>query len=310
MTVPSSETTVMTRSSKSAKAPWGFLAPAIVLFAAVFVIPIGYTAWQSIHRMQLSSGTGFGPKASGGSTFSGLDQYVLALTDPAFTTSILRVIILGVIQVPLMLALALSLALLLDARRTIGKRSFNLIYFMPYAIPGVVSALMWAFLVQPSLSPFTSIAKALGFTLDMTTPFAIPFTIGNMITWGFTGYNMIIMYSALKALPAEVLEAATIDGAGPWRTAWAIKVPLIRPAVVMASVFSIIGTIQLYTEPAILRNSAPNVDPTFSPVMAVYAAVMSNDFNGAAARSVILALVTLVLSFGFLKYQQRRGGAF
>lgn len=78
----------------------------------------------------------------------------------------------------------------------------------------------------------------------------------------------------------------------------------------MTAVFSIIGTIQLYNEPAILRNSAPRIDPDFSPIMAVYNLVTTGDYFGAAARSVILAVITLVASFGFLKLQSRRGGAF
>lgn len=274
----------------------------------VFITPIFYTAQQSFFKIQGSSGLGFDTQKE--AVFVGLDQYLSSLQDEAFLWSVLRVILIGVCQVPIMLFFALCLALMLDSYRCYGRRVFNLMYFLPYAIPGVVSALMWAYLVQPTLSPFTQMGRAIGFNWDMTTPAAIPFTIGNMITWAYTGYNMIIMYAALKALPADIMEAATIDGASSWKVAWQIKVPLIRPALIMTAIFSIIGTIQLYNEPAILRNSTPNVDISFTPIMDVYTLVQNNDFNGAAARSVLLAAFAFVLSFGFLKLQQRRGGAF
>ncbi|MDO5747803.1 MAG: sugar ABC transporter permease [Actinomycetaceae bacterium] len=288
--------------------PWLFLSPVIFLFFFVYVIPLIYTGYQSVMALRSTSGSGFGGVNE--TVFVGAEHYLVSISDSAFLWSIGRMIAIGVIQVPIMLGFALSLALMLDSRRCYGRRAYNLAYFLPYAIPGVVSALMWAYLVQPSLSPFTQLMSKINIDFDMTAPVAIPFTIGNMITWGFTGYNMVIMYAALKALPKDLMEAAYIDGAGPWTVAWKIKVPLIRPAIVMTAVFSIIGTIQLYNEPAILRNATANVDQSYSPIMAVYYLVQNNDFSGAAARSIILAIITFVLSFGFLKYQQKRGGAF
>jgi multiple sugar transport system permease protein len=128
-----------------------------------------------------------------------------------------------------------------------------------------------------------------------------------MITWGWTGYNMLIIYSALQTIPAEVGEAAALDGCTGWRLAWRVKIPLVRPALVLTTVFSIIGTAQLYTEPAVLAGARiPGVSPKFSPIMNTTVG-MDLGPNLAAAESVVLALVTLVLSFGFLKYNQRKG---
>lgn len=288
---------------------WIFLAPALALFVFVFVIPIAYTLWESFLKSTSTNGTGFGPKAIE-TTFAWFENYTRAFTDPNFIASIGRVALLGVIQVPLMLIFALVLALLLDGRRPVGRRTFSLMYFLPYAVPGVVGALMWAFLVQPSLSPFTAIAESFGIPLDLTSQAAIPFTIGNMIVWGFTGYNMVIIYAALQAIPREIFEAAIVDGAGAVRIALRIKIPLVRPALILTAVFSIIGTIQLYNEPEVLHISTANVDPSFSPLMAIYASVQNNDLYGAASRSIILAVIALAFSFGFLRLQQRRGKAF
>ncbi|MFF7638230.1 carbohydrate ABC transporter permease [Kitasatospora sp. NPDC008050] len=282
-----------------------FLAPFLVPFAALYLAPIGYTVYQSLFRMH-RSGLGLSAPTQ---VFAGLSNYATALGDADFRGSLLRVLLIGLVQVPLMLLIALGLALLLDARSTLFKRFFRLAFFLPYALPGVVGAIMWSYLVAPGLSPISAAAHHLGLHLDLTSNAMLAPTIGNMLTWGWTGYNMLIIYSALQAIPAELSEAATMDGCSAFGIAWRIKVPLVRPALVLTTVFSIIGTAQLYNEPAILHNVAPNLSSTYTPIYAAYDAVNANNFNAAAAESVILALLAFVLSFGFLKLVQRRGGA-
>jgi multiple sugar transport system permease protein len=120
---------------------------------------------------------------------------------------------------------------------------------------------------------------------------------------------MLIIYSALQAIPPELSEAATIDGCSAFRIAWHVKIPMVRPALILTTVFSIIGTAQLYNEPAILHNVAPNLSSDYTPIYAAYDQVGNNNFNAAAAESVILAVLAFVLSFGFLKFMQRRGAA-
>ncbi|MDH6117892.1 sugar ABC transporter permease [Kitasatospora sp. GAS204B] len=282
-----------------------FLAPFLVPFAAFYLAPIGYTLYQSLFRMH-RSGLGLTAPTQ---VFAGLSNYATALGDADFRGSLLRVLLIGLVQVPLMLLIALGLALLLDAKSTLFKRFFRLAFFLPYALPGVVGAIMWSYLVAPGLSPISAAARHLGLHLDLTSNAMLAPTIGNMLTWGWTGYNMLIIYSALQAIPAELSEAATMDGCSAFGIAWRIKVPLVRPALVLTTVFSIIGTAQLYNEPAILHNVAPNLSSTYTPIYAAYDAVNANNFNAAAAESVILALLAFVLSFGFLKLVQRKGAA-
>jgi multiple sugar transport system permease protein len=282
-----------------------FLAPFLVPFAAIYLAPIAYTVYQSLFRMH-RSGLGLSAPTQ---VFVGLANYATALGDADFRGSLLRVLLIGLVQVPLMLLFALGLALLLDAKATLFKRFFRLAFFLPYALPGVVGAIMWSYLVAPGLSPITAAAHHLGLHLNLTSDAMLAPTIGNMLTWGWTGYNMLIIYSALQAIPAELSEAATMDGCSAWGIAWRIKVPLVRPALVLTTVFSIIGTAQLYNEPAILHNVAPNLSSTYTPIYAAYDAVNANNFNAAATESVILALLAFVLSFGFLKLVQRKGAA-
>ncbi|NUT91040.1 MAG: sugar ABC transporter permease [Saccharothrix sp.] len=282
----------------------GFLAPFAVLFLTMMVAPIGYAIYQSFFTVRRAGL--FGGEQS--TEFTGLSNYAAALADDDFIASVVRVALLGCVQVPVMLGLALVLALLLDSRSARLRKTFRLTFFLPYALPGAIAAVMWSFLLVKSISPFTGPLSGLGIDVDFLSPSWVPFSIGNMITWGWTGYNMLIIYSALRTIPGELLEAAELDGCTGWRLAWHVKVPLVRPALVLTTVFSIIGTAQLYTEPAVLVGARiPGVSPKFSPIMNTTLSMDVGNQNLAAAESVVLALVTLALSFAFLKYNQRKG---
>lgn len=281
----------------------GFLVPFGVLFTAMMLAPIGYAIYQSLYQVQRQGLFG------GAQTkrFAGFDNFSGALHDGDFMASLGRVVLLGAFQVPVMLGLALVLALLLDSRSARFRKTFRLTFFLPYALPGAIAAVMWSFLLVKDISPFTGPLAAIGIHTDFLSAGWIPVSIGNMITWGWTGYNMLIIYSALQAVPGDVIEAATLDNCTGWRLAWYVKIPMVRPALVLTTVFSIIGTAQLYTEPAVLAAARiPGASNKFSPIMNTTLTASQADPNLAAAESVLLALVTLVLSFGLLKFTQRR----
>lgn len=283
-------------------APLAFLAPFLIPFVLFTVLPVGYAFWQSLHATERTGGT-FGRSES---VFAGFQQYGDVLADTAFRDSIVRVFLFGLVQIPVMLLLALTLALLLDSAVTRLKRFFRLVYFVPYGIPGVVAALMWAFLYDPRLSPVVDLLRSAGADVNLLGPDAILWSIGNVVTWTYTGYNMLICYAALQAVPSDVAEAAKIDGAAEWQIALRIKVPIIRPALILTAVFSIIGTLQLFTEPQVLRAVSTSVTSTYTPNLAAYSIAAADDYGEAAAMSVLLAVATFVLSFAFLTFTSRR----
>lgn len=130
----------------------------------------------------------------------------------------------------------------------------------------------------------------------------------NIALWQWLGYNVVIFYAALQAVDRSLLEAATVDGAGNWRIAFSIKLPLIRSSLVMVLLFTIIGSLQLFTEPLILsRGSGSAVTSTWTPNMYAYSAAFErNDYGLAAAASVLIALVAAVLSFVVTRLTNRR----
>ena len=120
-----------------------------------------------------------------------------------------------------MLGLALFFALALDSGRARGSKVLRLLIFLPYAVPGVVSVLMWGYLYGQEFGLVAQITRRIGLPPpDLLSGPIILFSIMNIVTWAFVGYNMIILYAALKSIPAELYEAAELDGASQWRLAW------------------------------------------------------------------------------------------
>jgi multiple sugar transport system permease protein len=276
------------------------LVPFGILFTLFYVAPIVFAIGQSLMVVE-RQGT-FGKAEQ---VFGGLTQYALVFQNEAFWSSVGRMLLFGVVQVPVMLGLALIFALLLDSPLVKGKRFFRLAFFVPYAVPGVIAAIMWGSLFSPNLSPFTALTRS----VDFLGADLVLWSIANVVTWVYVGYNMLIIYSSLLSIPTEIYEAARLDGAGQFRIAWSIKIPLVRPAIVMTAIFSIIGTLQLLAEPQVFRSFSSAVTSTFTPNMTVYATASIPNPNLAAAFSVVLAVTTFVLSFGFMKYMQRKGNA-
>jgi len=277
-----------------------FVLPFGILFLLFYVLPIGYAVYQSLLVVE-REGT-FGEATE---VFGGLTQYALVFQSSPFWTSVGRVLAFGVVQVPVMLGLALLFALLLDSPLLRGKKFFRLAFFVPYAVPGVIAAIMWGFLFSPNLSPFQELTKQ----VDFLGADLVLWSIANVVTWVFVGYNMLIIYSSLLAIPAEIYEAAVLDGAGQGRIAWSIKIPLVRPALILTAIFSIIGTLQLLAEPQVFRSFSSAVTSTYTPNMTIYATSSIPNVNLAAAFSVVLALATFILSFTFLRITRKKAEA-
>jgi multiple sugar transport system permease protein len=287
-------------------APYAFVAPATVLFALLMLVPIGYTLFLSFQKSQVSGlGLGAGARRQ---VFAGLSNYASQLTDPSFTSSVLRAVVYSVILVPVMLGLALLFALLLDARRVRLQRFSRLAIFLPYAVPVVIASLLWGFMYLPTVSPFPAILARVGLSMpNLFTTHVALLSVANIGVWGGTGFNMIVMYTALRAVPADLYEAARIDGASQLQVALRIKIPMIAPALVLTGVFSIIATLQVFNEPQTLAPLTNTISPDWMPLMKVYdLAFNDNDIYGAAALSVIIAVVMFVLSYGLLRVSNRR----
>lgn len=281
---------------------WLFLAPFAVIFTVTFLGPIVASVWNSLFTVQRSA-TGLEPARR---VFAGVDNYTEVLASGVFWQGMGRVLLFGAFQIPLMIVGALVLALMIDSLSARFVGFARIVYFLPFAIPGVIAAIVWAYLYSPSLSPLSTALEAVGLDRGLfLEQNVLLLSMANITTWTFTGYNMLIFLSALKTVPSDLYEAARIDGASAWSIVWHIKVPLVRNALLLTVLLSIIGTIQLFSEPFVLRKVA-NVSADYTPMMMAYnAAFGNNDFGAAGAISVVLAVIAGVLAFGYSRVQAR-----
>ncbi len=292
------------RSGAVRRAPWLLLAPFLLLFLLTFVLPIIVAIGSSFTKV--TRGGLFG-EAGVTSEFAWFDNYAQAIADGNFVASIGRVMLFGIVQVPIMIVAATVLALLLESASAKWPGFFRATYFMPYGVPGVIATILWSFLYVPGLSPIVDVAAWMGIELDFLGAGAVLWSIANIVTWTYVGYNMLIIIAQLKAIPGELYEAARVDGAGPWRIARSIQIPLIAPALVLTTVFSIIGTLQLFAEPQVLAKFSPAIDSQFTPNLSAYTTAFAyNDYNVAAAQAVLIAVVAFILSFVFLRLTNRK----
>jgi multiple sugar transport system permease protein len=281
-------------------------APFFLGFIFVFVLPIAYALVQSLFTVKSDGGLGLSESTT---VFAGFDNYARALGDGAFWESMVRVALFAVVQIPISLGLSLTAALLLDA--VTGERVgglFRSLLLVPYMVPAVVATLIWVYLYSPRTGPFTAAGNLVGLDVNFFSPGMLWVSIGNLIMWMVLGFNMLIMYSSLRGIDRSMLEAARVDGAGGFRLAWSVKIPNIRGTLVLTGLISIIGQLQIFNEPLIFRGASPQtVTKDFTPIMSIYfQAFTSNNYNYAAALSVLLAVVIAILSFGFYKLTTRK----
>jgi multiple sugar transport system permease protein len=269
---------------------WLFVAPFMLVFALTFIAPVVYAFVLSLYRDQAFFG---------GTVFVGADNYVQVFGDPKFWEAFRRVLVFLAVQVPIMLGLALVAALAIDSARLHGAGFFRIVIFLPYAVPAVVAALMWGFIYGDHFGLAADLNHLFGTSVKPLSENWLLTSIGNIVTWEFVGYNMLIFYSALKVIPKELFEAAAIDGAGTFRTIRSVKLPAIRGAIVVATIFSIIGSFQLFNEPNIMRNLVPNMIVTnYTPNMYAYnLSFNGQQYNYSAAVAIVMGVITAVIAY-------------
>jgi len=277
-----------------------FVAPFLVAFLVLMLAPLGYAVYTSLYTT----------KIIGGTTFSGFANYSQTLESGQFWSGVIRVVVFAAIQIPVMLAVAFFFATIFDLGVAKYGTLFRTIFFIPFAVPAVVGAVMWSFLLEPQFGPFVRFASALGLNnVDFFSSSLILPTIIVIAIWEWTGYNMVILYTALRSVPRDVVEAAILDGTPLWKIILRVKLPLVRPAIVLLVFINTIGALQLFTEPQVLSYfQTQAISVNFTPTIYIYnTAIAGGQYNLAAAAAVILGLVIVVISVASLFFRHRRG---
>jgi multiple sugar transport system permease protein len=277
-----------------------FVVPFLVAFLLFMIAPLGYAIYTSLYTS----------KIIGGTVFSGAANYTTTLQSADFWSGVVRVIIYAAVQIPIMLAIAFFFATIFDLGVAKWGTLFRTIFFIPFAVPAVVGAVMWSFLLEPQFGPFVHFANAVGVhNVDYFSPTLMLPSIIVIVIWEWTGYNMVILYTALKSVPRDVVEAAILDDTPLWKIILRVKLPMVRPAIVLLIFLNLIGALQLFTEPLILYYFQPQaISVNYTPALYIYwTAIGDSEYNLAAAAAVVLGLVIVVISVGSLAFRRRRG---
>ncbi|GGT17723.1 carbohydrate ABC transporter permease [Streptomyces chromofuscus] len=283
----------------SARSPIGyvFVSPYALLTIAFGIVPSLYAVLLAFTN------------ADGG--FAGFDNFTKVIDDFRFWPAVFHVTIYLVIWLLGLVVFVVGLALMVHA---IGVRwvstTLRFVYYLPGALAGASSILLWLFVLDPTASPVSGLLSAMGFDsfVQVIQPGNLPAIFAIIAFWTGAGGWIIIMYGALNNISTEVIEAARIDGANAVQIALRIQLPMLRKWVAYMGVMSLAAGTQLFVEPQLLSQASNAVVPNDYSLnqLAYQYAFQQNDFNGAAAISLILLVVALLLSWVFVT----RGGLF
>jgi multiple sugar transport system permease protein len=290
---PSSRQDGNTRS----KMAYGFIAPYAILILAFGIIP-------AVAAIYLAFTTGDGG-------FAGFANFTKVLTDFRFLPDVVHVGLYVLIWLIALVILVTFLAIVVHSIRVRWlSRTLRMVFYLPGALAGASSVLLWLFVLDPTASPVGGLLHLFGFSsfVQVIVPANLPPIFAIIAFWTGAGGWVVIMYGALNNINGDLIEAARIDGANTVQIAWRIQLPLLRKWIVYMAIISLAAGTQLFVEPQLLSQASNAVVPNDYSLnqLAYQYAFQQNDFNGAAAISLLLLVVALALSAVFVT----RGGLF
>jgi multiple sugar transport system permease protein len=273
------------------RAGHGFVAAYVVLLVAFGIVPTGYAIYFAF--------------TNAGNTFVGLSNFTAAAGDFRYVAAVEHVALYLAFWLVALVVLVVGLALLLHrvTARPVG-RGLRFLYYIPGALTGAASVMVWLFVLDPAVSPVGFLLRAFGFDTfgQVVAPEHLPVLFTLIAFWTGAGGWIVVMYGALNNISADLVEAARIDGAGPWQTARRIQIPLLRKWIVYMVILMFAGGTQLFVEPQLLSLASVGVagrDYSLNQLSYDFA-FQHNNVNTAAAVSVELLLVGLVAAGVFV----------
>lgn len=276
-----------------------FLLPALVLYGVLVLLPIAQAAYYSMFRWN-----GLKPLTD----FVGLANYEKALADPVFIGAVSHNVLVIVLSLTIQIPFALALALMLN-RRFRGRAVLRLIFFAPFVLSGVITAIVFQLILLPDgLADRALEGVGLGAFIQgwLADPAIVMPTMFVIITWKYFGFHMILLLAGLQGIPRELEEAAAIDGASRWQSIRLITLPLLGPTIRVSVFLSIIGSLQLFDLVWVTTRGGPvNASNTMATYMIDWGFRRTQLGYGSAA-AVILFLLALVLALAYQRFVMRR----
>ena len=222
--------------------PYAFIAPFFIVFGAFSLVPLLYTAWYSLHNVQLAN--------LDGQTWTGLDNYKNLLSSDFFWNALWNTFTIGVISTVPQLLMAIGLAHLLNYKLR-GSTVWRVVMLTPYATSVAAATLVFVLLYSWDGGMINWLLEFVG--IDPVnwreSDWGSQFAVSSIVIWRWTGYNALIYLAAMQAIPADLYESAAIDGANRWQQFIHVTIPQLRPTILFTVVVSTIGATQLFGEP-------------------------------------------------------------
>jgi len=234
--------------------PYLLVAPFFLLFAAFGLFPVLYTGWMSLHSVSTLT--------PGRMTWNGTGNYTMLLHDHVFWKSLRNTVTIGVLSAVPQLLAAMGLAHLLNYRLR-GRLFFRVALLAPYATSVAAAALIFQFIFQQDDAGFANWVLHLagvGPVSWESGTWSSQLAVATIVMWRWTGYNTLIYLAAMQAVPEELFEAATLDGASRWQQFRHVTVPSLRPTIVFTAIVSAIGSLQLFGEPYLFGGSGQGIN--------------------------------------------------
>jgi multiple sugar transport system permease protein len=277
---------------------FAFVVPYLVLLIAFGILPM-------LYALKLAF-----TKTTGG--FAGFGNFTHTARDYRFVPALKHVLIYTSVWLILLMVFVVALALLLHGRASRASSTFRFLYYMPGALAGAASVLVWLFMLDPSVSPGSFLVRNVldaHLFVEAIAPGKLPFIFAMIAFWTGAGGWVVVLYGALNTIPQELEDAARIDGAGPLTLALRLKLPLIRKWIAYMMILSFATGTQLFVEPQLVNQASLGMVPdTWSSNQLAYQlAFRYADFNAAAAISVdllaigLLAAIVIISRTGLFK---------
>lgn len=263
----------------------------VLPFLIVFLL---FTAWPILYCLKLSF---FGFSPSGQMPFAGTKYLVRMAHDEVFLHAWRNTILFVLINVPLQVALALLLALALNAGIT-GRTFFRAAYFFPVIISGAVTTILWKYLLNTNSGIINQILGALFHMKPLpwlTSEWFVVPSLAFHATWKNVGLTIIILLAGLQNIPRSVYEAAELDGVTPWQRFYRITLPLLNPTFVLVVMLSTMGAFSLFVEPLVMSNFGGPGDASMSLFLYIYKKFSFWDMSYASVLGLFTALVIFIV---------------
>lgn len=287
------------RKTRQSLLPYALVAPIALFVIGLVLVPAVFTAVQAFYRVQPLD-----PPVR----FIGFENFVQLFADDAVRASLLNTLLYVIIGVILSTAIAITMAVTLQ-RKFRGRSLLIAVLILPWALPGVVEAILWTGIWDSNTGLLNSVLTS----LHLIDHYQVFLGQNKLVTilavelvqvWQITPLSTLLVLSALQNIPHELYEAATIDGCSSWQALRRVTLPLVRPGIAIAMVQAVVATWNVFDQPFVLNGQATTAS---SLTMQTYFISFQNlNFGGGYALSLMMVLVTLGISLGVVKLVYRR----